>query len=301
MKIAVTGGTGFVGGNLVDALLARGDEVWIISRSKGKQADGRTGLHRITWSELSASPSQLEGTSAIVNLAGESINQRWTEAAKERILQSRLDATSQIEHLVASLTIKPDVVVNASGISIYGMSLTETFDETSPWNVSDFLSSVVEKWESAADRINVSRLIKLRVGLVLGTDGGAFPLMALPYKLFAGGRVGTGRQWMPWLHIEDMTRLIMFCIDNPNIKGAVNACSPNSVTNDAFGRALGSAMGRPHWFPVPALMLKTVLGELSLLLLEGQRAVPRNALDHGFVFIYPTIDSAMKQLVGRNK
>lgn len=301
MKIAVTGGTGFVGANLVDALLARGDEVWIISRSKGKQADGRTGLHRITWSELSVSPSQLEGTSAIVNLAGESINQRWTEAAKERILQSRLDATSQIEHLVASLTIKPDVVVNASGISIYGMSLTETFDETSPWNVSDFLSSVVEKWESAADQINVSRLVKLRVGLVLGTDGGAFPLMALPYKLFAGGRVGTGRQWMPWLHIVDMTRLIMFCIDNPNIKGAVNACSPNSVTNDTFGRALGSALGRPHWFPVPALMLKTVLGELSLLLLEGQRAVPCNALDHGFTFIYPTIESAMKQLVGSNK
>ncbi len=160
MKIAVTGGTGFVGGNLVSSLLKRGDEVWIISRSKGDQTNTRAGLHRITWSELSVSPSQLEGIDAIVNLAGESISQRWTEGAKKRIVQSRLDAASQIEHLVAFLNIKPDVVVNASGISIYGMSLTETFDETSPWNVSDFLSSVVEKWESAADRINASRLVK---------------------------------------------------------------------------------------------------------------------------------------------
>lgn len=301
MKIAVTGGTGFVGRNLVASLLKRGDEVWIISRSKGDQTNARAGLHRITWSELSESPSQLEGIDAIVNLAGESISQRWTEAAKKRIVQSRLDAASQIEHLVASLNTKPDVVVNASGISIYGISLIETFDETSPWNVSDFLSSVVEKWESAADRINVSRLVKIRVGLVLGKDGGAFPLMALPYKLFAGGKVGSGKQWMPWLHIEDMTRLIMFCMDNPNITGPVNACSPHSATNDAFGRALGHAMGRPHWFPVPAFMLKTILGELSSLLLEGQRAVPRKALDHGFIFNYPTIESAMKQLAGMNE
>ncbi|BBH24778.1 epimerase [Paenibacillus baekrokdamisoli] len=301
MKVAVTGGTGFVGSNVVDALLQRGDEVWIISRSKGKKAIERSGLHRITWSELASSPNKLEGLNAIINLAGESINQRWTKAAKERILQSRLDAASQIEHFVTFLKTKPQVVVNASGISIYGMSLTETFDEHSPWNVSDFLSSVVEKWEAAADRIAVSRLVKLRVGLVLGKNGGAFPLMALPYRLFGGGRVGSGKQWMPWLHIEDITRLILFCLDNKEIEGAVNACAPESVTNDSFGRALSQAMSRPHWFPVPAFLLKTVLGELSLLLLEGQRAVPRKALEHGFTFRYPTIEIAMKELVGKNK
>ncbi|MFC5648317.1 TIGR01777 family oxidoreductase [Paenibacillus solisilvae] len=300
MKVAVTGGTGFVGGHLVDALRQRGDEVWIISRSKGK-SESRSDVHRVTWSEIAVSPSRLDGIDAIVNLAGESINQRWTEAAKTRILQSRLDAASRIEHLVASLNVKPDVVVNASGISIYGMSRSDTFDESSPWNISDFLSSVVEKWEAAADRINVFRLVKLRVGLVLGKGGGAFPLMSLPYKLFAGGKVGSGKQWMPWLHIEDMVRLILFCIDNPNLEGPVNACAPHPVTNDAFGRALGRALGRPHWFPVPAFILKTVLGELSLLLLEGQRAVPRKAMEHGFTFSYPTIESAMAPLVGSHK
>ncbi|MFC3345792.1 TIGR01777 family oxidoreductase [Paenibacillus abyssi] len=256
-------------------------------------------LHVITWEDMASKPERLEGVDAIVNLAGESINQRWTDDAKERILKSRLDAADRIAKLVRALQRKPAVVVNASGISIYGISETATFDENSPAHITDYLASVVEKWEKAADAIEVPRLVKLRVGLVLGNEEGAFPKMAMPYRFFGGGRVGSGKQWISWIHLEDMVRLITFCIDNKLIEGPVNASAPEPVTNDHFGRAIGRTMGRPHWFPVPAFLMKALFGELSVLLLEGQRGVPRKAMDAGFKFLYPDIDSAMRNLLGK--
>ncbi|WP_020617712.1 TIGR01777 family oxidoreductase [Paenibacillus daejeonensis] len=298
MRIAVTGGSGFVGGALVDSLLDRGDEVWIITRSKDSVKKQRSGLQVVTWDELDQEPNKLAGVDAIVNLAGESINQRWTDKAKERILQSRLKAADRIAKFAGSLEQRPAVVINASGVSYYGTSETETFDETSEQRIMDFLSEVVDKWEAAADEIPTDRLVKLRVSLVLGRDGGAFPLMALPYRLFGGGRVGSGKQWVSWIHMEDMVRLILFCLDNDSVSGPINASSPDPVTNDQFGRAIGRAMGRPHWFPVPAVLMKTLLGELSVLLLEGQRVLPRKAQEHGFEFRYATVDQAMKELVG---
>jgi len=297
MRVAVTGGTGFVGRALVKALLERGDEVWIISRTEKISAPSANArLHQVTWSELAAAPDKLEGTDIIVNLAGESINQRWTAAAKQRILQSRTDAAARIAKLIEELNQKPEAVVNASGISAYGNSLTATFDEVSPLKVTDFLSGVVEHWEEAADKIPVKRLVKLRVGVVLNRTGGAFPLMALPHRLFAGGRLGSGAQWLSWIHLEDLVRLILFCIDHREIHGPVNGSAPQPVTNDQFGRALGKAIGRPHWLPAPAFLMKAVLGEMSSLLLEGQRALPRKALEHGFTFKYPTIESALTQI-----
>ncbi|MBP3965777.1 TIGR01777 family oxidoreductase [Paenibacillus lignilyticus] len=298
MKVAVTGGTGYVGAMLVDALLQRGDEVWIISRSE-KQMSSNPKLHTITWSKLAESPVKLEGIDAIVNLAGESISRRWTKEGKSAILQSRLNAARAIGKVVEALQRKPSVVVNASGISIYGTDRTKVSDEWSPAHITDFLATVVEKWEAAANRIEVKRLVKLRIGLVLGMKGGAFPKMLLPYRLLAGGRIGSGKQWIPWIHEDDMIRLILFCLDEPNIQGPVNACAPEPVTNNEFGRAIGKAMRRPHWFPVPAFVLKAVLGELSFLLLEGSRAVPRKALELGFEFRYDTVQDALRQLVSR--
>ncbi|MBW7476555.1 TIGR01777 family oxidoreductase [Paenibacillus oenotherae] len=300
MKIAVTGGTGLVGNALVKALLERGDEVWNISRSSSSAINENPRLHRLTWSELDASPRILEGIDAIVNLAGESVNQRWNEAAKGRILQSRLQAAGRIEKAVAALIRKPEVIVNASGISIYGASENTVFEEDSPATINDFLSSVVEQWEAAADRIAVERIVKLRVSLVLANEGGAFPKMAMPYRLFAGGKVGSGDQWISWIHIDDITGLIIFCIDNPQLSGPVNASSPHPVTNDAFGKALAAAMGRPHWFPVPAFLMKAIFGEMSTLLLDGQRVIPRQAMKKGFHFRYPTIREAMEQLLKRH-
>ncbi|AZN42997.1 TIGR01777 family oxidoreductase [Paenibacillus albus] len=301
MKVAVTGGTGYVGSHVVKALLERGDEVWIISRSSSKQP-AESGLHVINWQELADTPRKLGNVDAIVNLAGESISRRWTKEGKHAILQSRLDAANAIEKFVAAVDVMPRVVVNASGISIYGNSAPDeaAADESSPSRIADFLASVVEKWEAAADRIPAPRLVKLRIGLVLGMEGGAFPKMVLPYRLGIGGRMGSGKQWVPWIHEDDMTRLILFCLDNPDVAGPVNACAPEPVMNDTFGRAIGKAAGRPHWFPVPAFPLKAALGELSMLLLEGTRAVPRKALDNGFVFDYPTVERAFEQLFGRH-
>lgn len=298
MRVAITGGTGFIGSALTKALLARNDEVWIISRHSPKERSEQAGLHGVTWVELSVNPSLLDGIDVIVNLAGESINQRWTNAAKQRVLNSRLTAAAHIAELLQSLPNKPRLVINASGISAYGISENGLFDETSPTAVTDFLSDVVQKWEQAANAIQAERLVKLRVGVVLDNKGGAFPLMAMPYRLFGGGRIGSGKQWLSWIHLQDMVRLILFIIDNEHISGPVNASSPEPVTNQTFGKAIGKAMGRPHWFPVPAFLMRTLFGEMSTLLLDGQRAIPRKALDNGFTFLYPTVDSAMQELLG---
>jgi len=298
MRVAITGGTGFIGKALTEALTDRGDEVWIISRSKNLSTNDPH-IHFVTWSELAENSDKLEGLDAIINLAGESINQRWSPAAKQRILHSRQWAAARVTDLMNGLRRKPPLVINASGISAYGSSRHEIFDESSPTSVTDYLSEVVKEWEAAADAIPAERLVKLRVGVVLDKNGGAFPLMAMPYRLFGGGRIGTGQQGLSWIHLADMVGLILFCLDHEQMEGPVNGSAPDPVTNDAFGRAIGKAMHRPHWFPVPAFLMKVLFGEMAVLLLEGQRAMPKKALDQGYIFQYPTVDSAMLQLVGR--
>lgn len=307
MRIAIAGGSGFIGKALTNALLKRGDQVWIISRSSqvnpATKPDDR--LQTVSWEQLERDPSELQGIDAIVNLAGESINQRWNAAAKERILRSRQWSAARVAKLVNALERKPAVVINASGISAYGISAygisaTEVFDEDSPAAVTDFLSEVVREWEIAADAIPAERLVKLRIGVVLDRKGGAFPLMLLPYRLFVGGRVGRGSQGLSWIHIEDMVGLIIHCLDHDEIHGPVNASAPEPVSNHVFGQAVGRAFGRPHWFPVPAPMMRLLFGEMSTLLLDGQLAKPKRALDTGYTFRYPTVDSAMRQLAGRS-
>ncbi|TDF99627.1 TIGR01777 family oxidoreductase [Paenibacillus piri] len=295
MKIAITGGSGFIGKHLTQYFLARKHSLVIISRQR--QASKHPLIRNITWSELKSDVKVLEGTEAIVNLAGESINQRWTKAAKERILQSRLDTVAQIADIVDRMERKPSVVVNASGISIYGTSEKASFVEHSEPKVMDFLSGIVEQWERVMDQIQHVRVVKLRLGIVLGTDGGALPKMMLPYKLGVGGRVGSGRQVLSWIHIEDLCRLIEFCIGNEDIIEQINATAPHPVTNDEFGRALAKAMRTSHWMPVPAFMMKLMFGELSTLLLEGQRALPLLAIEYEFQYKYPYIDIALEQLL----
>ncbi|UKS24143.1 TIGR01777 family oxidoreductase [Paenibacillus sp. HWE-109] len=294
MKIAVTGGSGFIGKRLISHLQQQGHELINISRSaQTVSPHART----VTWEQLRTSSQDLEGLDAIVNLAGESINQRWTSKAKERIVQSRIKAAEQVAQLVERMTTKPKVIVNASGMSVYGTSETETFDERSPHRQVDFLSGVVEQWEHTADQIKGPRIVKVRVGLVLDGQEGAFPKMALPYKLGVGGRIGSGKQWLSWIHIEDMVRLIDFCIVNDAIVGPVNATAPNPVTNLVFGRALGKAMHRPNLFPLPAFVLKLIFGELSTLLLDGQKVLPHVLLANGFTFKYIHVEKALADIV----
>jgi uncharacterized protein len=237
-----------------------------------------------------------EGWDAIVNLAGETINQRWTRSAKSRILESRREAAARVAEWVERMEKKPQVVVNGSGMNIYGTSETSVFDEGSASYTTDFLSGVVSEWEKAADLIKGVRLVKIRVGLVLGTDGGALPPMALPYKMGVGGKVGSGRQWLSWIHIQDMVRLIELAIMDETISGPINATAPHPVTNDAFGMALGRVLNRPHWLPVPATAMRLIFGELSDLLLKGQRVLPAKLLEHGFRFEYPELEPALRSL-----
>ncbi|OXM87849.1 TIGR01777 family protein [Paenibacillus rigui] len=296
MKIAIAGGSGFVGRHLTQYFLKRKYSIILISR-KSQKSDHPL-IRYATWSELKSNVSMMEGTDAIVNLAGETINQRWTKAAKERILQSRLETVGQIADIVARMNNKPQVVVNASAIAIYGTSEKLGLVEHSDTRVMDFLSGVVSQWEQAVDQIQDTRIVKLRLGLVLGKDGGALPRMMTPYKLGLGGRIGSGKQFYSWIHIEDLCRLIEFCIENEDIIEQINATAPHPVTNDEFGRTLAAAMHTGHRFPVPAFVMKLLLGEMATLVLEGQKVLPYLATEYEFHYKYPTIELALDDLVG---
>jgi uncharacterized protein (TIGR01777 family) len=297
MRLLLCGGTGFIGQALEESLRDRGDEVWIVSRGKRADADS---ARIVTWDEWEADPQRWEGFDAIVNLTGESINQRWTAAAKRRILDSRTTAAERIARILGRMKTPPRVVVNASGISLYGHSGGEVFDESSPARPADFLGETVVRWEQAIDRIPAARIVKLRISLVMAAKGGAFPLLVLPYRLFAGGHMGNGKQGMPWIHLQDMVRLIEFCLDNGSVSGPVNAVAPQPVTNDEFGRVLARVMRRPHWFHAPGGIMRLALGEMSDLVLTGQKAIPRVALDHGFRFDYPDLEGALRNLIRQN-
>ncbi|HHY74277.1 MAG TPA: TIGR01777 family protein [Bacillus bacterium] len=302
MKIVVFGGSGFIGKQLTSYFIKKGSEVVLVSRfereahsDKGKQQQENSQVRHITWHELQKNVALLEQADAFVNLAGETINQRWTDKVKKKIITSRVSTTEKEAEIVQRLSYKPKVVINGSAVGIYGMSETGTFDETSSKIGDDFLAEVVKRWEKAAELMEpYTRVIKLRLGVVLGRNGGALPKMLLPYKLFVGGKVGTGKQWLSWIHIEDLIQLIAFCITNEAIQGPINATAPHPVTNDEFGRALSKELNRPHFFPVPAFLLKLMFGEMSQMLLSGQKVIPKRILDAGFQFAYPTVEKAVE-------
>ncbi|MGG4213006.1 TIGR01777 family oxidoreductase [Paenibacillus sp. FSL L8-0638] len=302
MNIIVCGGTGLVGSALVKSLLDDGYTVKVVTRKPlvGHEASPR--LQYMSWNELKQKPEVLEGTDAVVNLAGETLNQRWTDKSKQRILQSRLLSVARLAQALNALQKKPKVIIQASAVAAYGTSLTETFDETSPRCSGDFLSQVAEQWEEAANAYpSEARLIKLRISLVLDRKKGAFPLMKMPYSFGFGGKIGSGHQWMSWIHIEDIVRLITYCIHTTEIVGAVNASSPHPLTNDQFGRTVATVYHRPHWFPVPSILVSKLVGEMSTLVLDGQKVIPRKALEHGFKFHYPSLKDALKELHSSQK
>lgn len=297
MKYIICGGSGFIGRELTELWLTAGHQLIVAGRTLPKDASSHPALSYTTWDDLAANPELAENADALVNLAGASLSQRWSADGKRAIMQSRLETVEAAGKLIAVLKHKPPVIVQASAVAIYGTSLTDTYNEDSPARVVDFPSEVVKTWEAAADAAYQNiRLIKLRTGVVLGNESGAFPKMKLPYKLGFGGRIGSGKQWLSWIHLEDIARLIDFCIITPEITGPVNATAPNPVTNEQFGRMIGKVYHRPHWFPVPAFVLKAAVGELSEILLEGQRVLPSKAVSHGFTFSYPTLQPALEQL-----
>jgi uncharacterized protein (TIGR01777 family) len=293
MKIAISGGSGFIGTHLINYLLEKQYEVLLISRT---HKTTQQKLDCVTWNELDQDSRPLEKLDAWINLAGESINQRWTAAAKARIMDSRITIIQHMAELLAKLQDKPKVIINSSAVGIYGTSETETFTEDSKTQATDFLSEVVEEWEKAAEQIKDVRIVRIRTGLVLSLDGGALPSMIMPYRFGVGGKVGKGTQWVSWIHIEDMVHLFEYCIITDQISGAVNATSTHPVTMEQFGRTIAKVWHRPHFIPVPSFVLKLMFGEMSVLVLEGQRVLPQLLVKQGFIFQYAELEAALRQL-----
>ncbi|TQR19315.1 TIGR01777 family oxidoreductase [Psychrobacillus vulpis] len=296
MKIAITGGTGFVGRELTKLLVKNGHEVFILSRT-----DNKTSMDAkyIKWLTDDANPEKdLDEIDAIVNLAGESINNgRWTENQKQKIFNSRLQSTNEVLRIIQSMHLKPKVLVNASAIGIYPASNEKTYTEKFTEIGSDFLAKTVHEWEqtaATAEQLGI-RVAYGRFGIILGKKEGALPLMALPYKMFVGGTVGSGQQWVSWVHVKDVARALLFAIEN-DIHGAFNVVAPNAKVMKDFGKTLGIVLKRPHYLPVPALALKIALGDKSQLVLEGQHVIPETLLEKGFTFQYPNLLNALTDI-----
>lgn len=297
MKYVICGGSGFIGRELTEYWLQARHQILIVGRKLPASPITHPGLSYFTWDSLASNPGPAEGADALVNLAGASLSQRWSPSGKQAIMQSRIETVTAAARLLSALDTKPPVVIQSSAIAIYGTSLEDTFNETSPAHVMDFPSGVVQAWEEAADdAYQKVRLVKLRTGVVLGNESGAFPKMKLPYMLGFGGKIGSGKQWLSWIHLADIVRLIDFCVLTPAVEGPVNATAPHPVTNEEFGKTIGTVYHRPHWFPLPAFVLKATVGELSEILLKGQRVFPAKALAHGFTFTYPNLHPALEQL-----
>lgn len=297
MKIAITGGTGFVGKELTALFLNLGHEIIILTRNPKPSENG---IKYVEWLAPDAAPEkQLEGIDAFVNLAGSSINDgRWSDEQKKEIYDSRITATTEVLRIIRELAKKPHTLINASAVGVYPASENVTYTEASADFGDDFLAKTVIDWEKLADQAKSFgvRVAYGRFGIVLGKGEGALPLMALPYKLFAGGTVGSGKQWMSWVHIRDLSRAILFAIENEELTGAFNITAPHPRQMKDFGKEIAHALNRPHWMPVPKFALQTVLGDKSRLVLEGQRVLPEVLQRHGFEFLFPDLQSALADL-----
>ncbi len=296
--ILITGGTGFIGSRLVAALIAAGHDVTVLTRSRTIAADLPAPLRVITSLDQITDETPID---AIVNLAGEPIsNGLWTLRKRRRILRSRLEVTRGIVGLIRRLQVQPGVLVNGSAIGWYGLRGDEVLDENAD-GTDCFSRNLCVRWEKAAMRATAlgTRVVCLRIGLVLATEGGILSRMLTPFEFGLGGRFGAGLHWMSWIHRDDLVRLIIHAIATPALTGPVNGTAPAPVTNGTFAAALGRALRRPAILPVPATPLRFAGAFAEELLLSGQRVEPRAALASGFRFIYPNIDDALAAVVGR--
>ncbi|MCZ2260240.1 TIGR01777 family oxidoreductase [Sporosarcina sp. G11-34] len=302
MKIVIAGGSGFIGKALTNTLLKKGHEVVILSR-KEKKTNGK--ISYVKWLGSNDFPeNEIVHADAFINLAGVSINEgRWTAQHQKEIYVSRMTATDELLRILCVLPTKPSVLVNASAIGIYPVSNTAVYTEKSKEIATDFLAKTVHDWEKKAAQIEAEgvRVAFVRFGVVLGNGGGALPLMVLPYRLFVGGTVGSGEQWMSWVHVQDVARAIAFAVEKPALSGPINVTSPFPMRMKSFGKTIGLVLHRPHWFPVPSILMKLALGQKSALVLKGQHVLPEVLTNNGFEFLFPTLDLALEDLLKRNE
>jgi uncharacterized protein (TIGR01777 family) len=299
MKILITGGTGLIGKPLVNSLIADANQVIILSRNPPKanllpnaeiiQWDGCTPQG---WGHL------LNEVDAVINLAGENIGSfPWSEKRKIQFRQSRIRAGAAIVDAFNTAKARPCVLLQASAVGYYGPQGDELIDESTPGG-SDFSARLCVDWEDSTkpvEEMGVRRVV-VRTGIVLSSQGGVLPLMALPTRLFVGGSLGKGRQGFPWIHIGDEVAAIRFLLENENLKGVFNLSAPNPVSSIDFIRSLAKVLHRPCWFPTPAFALKLILSEMSTLLLDGQFMIPKRLVEAGFKFSFTNVELALRDL-----
>ncbi|RMF24061.1 MAG: TIGR01777 family protein [Cyanobacteria bacterium J083] len=307
MKIAITGATGFVGSRLVEKLREKGHQIVVLTRNTKKAQTifppsvySNVELVEYTPQQPGKWQKAISGCDGVVNLAGEPITERWTPQHKQEILASRQLGTRNIVGAIKAASRKPKVLVNASAVGYYGASETATFDENSPPG-NDFLAEVCQKWEAEAQKVTEvgTRLVIIRIGIVLDKDGGALAKMIPLFKMFAGGPIGDGRQWVSWIHRDDLVNLIITALEREDMAGVFNGTAPNPVTMAQLCKALGEAMHRPSWLPAPKFALELLLGDGAKVVLEGQKVLPKRTLSIGFTYQYETIEKALAEIVAK--
>lgn len=305
MKVAITGATGFVGRRLVKILSDDNHAVYVLTRN-GDRARRMfppsvyPNLEVIEYTPTQSGEWQqaISGCDGVVNLAGAPIaDERWTPERKREIMDSRKLGTAKIVEAIAQAEVKPSVLVSGSAVGYYGTSETATFDESSP-SGNDFLAQVCEAWEGEAQNVKDygTRLVIIRTGIVLG-NGGALAKMLTPFRLFAGGPIGSGRQWFSWIHRDDLVRLIIKALTDESMVGVYNGTAPQPVKMAKFCNELGRAMNRPSWLPVPEFALEALLGDAAKVVLEGQEVVPKRTQESGFTFRYSEVGSAVDEII----
>jgi uncharacterized protein len=303
MKIVLAGGSGFIGKKLIEQLLRDNHILTLLSRSP-KPVQKRWPLVRVQFWNANSTHMQIgeiiEGADAIINLSGESISsRRWTNSQKKRILHSRIQSTRALVSALDHVKQKPSVLLNASAVGYYGNVPEGDVTEEYPKG-NGFLSDVCEQWEIEAMKAKKHgvRVVVLRSGVVLDKNGGAFPRLVLPFRFMMGGPLGTGRQWFPWIHLQDEVNAILFALKNEKITGSSNLAAPETVQMKDFCTTLGRLLHRPSWLSIPEIALKTILGEMAgPLLLEGQRIIPKKLIDTGFKFQFPKLDDALLNIL----
>lgn len=295
MEILIFGGSGFVGQHLAKYLEQAGYEVWVPTRTNNTLRYGKGILYKAD--QVQSLLEERNKEYAIINLAGETIDSRWTQKRKKQIIDSRELVTRGIADAICNVKHKPKLLLNASAVGYYGYSDVALYTEESN-NGSGFLAEVTRRWEAAANVAqNDTRVVIARMGIVLGREGGPLPRMVMPYRFFVGGKVGTGKQWVSWIHIEDLCSSFHYLIEEEKVSGAVNITAPEPVQMNEFGRAIGAALHRPHWFPVPSFAMRFMMGDMSEIVLQGHRVIPNKLLNSGYTFKFTTITSALQALL----
>ena len=292
MNIALTGASGFIGQRIIDIALRRGHEIIAFTRNPKRAIPGCE-MRKFSLEE----PPDLSGCESVIHLAGESVAGLWTAGKKRRIVESRVQGTRRMVEAINAAKEKPEVLVSGSAIGFYGSRGNDELTEAAPGG-QGFLADTVRAWEAEALKAEGVRTVLLRTAVVLGPGGGALPLMATPFKFGLGGRFGSGRQWMSWIHLEDAAQLALFAVENLEVRGPLNASAPWPERNADFTRILAHTVRRPAFCHVPAFVLRTALGGFSHELLDSKRVLPESATAHGFPFQFPELEPALKNLLG---